>query len=398
MLLRSFVACCAALACTARAQALEFTPQEIATDLTIGYAVSLHDVNADGARDIVVVDADRVLWYENPSWTPHVILQGTSERDNVCLDAYDLDGDGRLEFALGAAWRPADTQTGGTLQWLSPGADPTSPYELHPLSSEPTLHRLRWADLDGDGRQELVVVPLFGRGTTGPHYAEHPLRILAYRVPEHPRTDPWPVEVLSEELHVAHNFWPTDFDRDGRLDLLVASFEGVSLLQRGDSGWTHTLLGAGNQETSPNRGASEVKHGRLADEQDYIATIEPWHGFQVVVYTKPAALGELWTRRVLDDQLQWGHAVWCVDLDGDPDEELVIGVRDDASESTRCGVRIFDPQDAAGGAWERTLLDAGGVHVEDLTAGDLDNDGDADLVAVGRKSHNVRIYWNETAR
>jgi hypothetical protein len=33
--------------------------------------------------------------------------------------------------------------------------------------------------------------------------------------------------------------------------------------------------------------------------------------------------------------------------------------------------------------------------VEDLTAADLDGDGRIDLIAVGRKTKNLRVYWNE---
>jgi hypothetical protein len=33
--------------------------------------------------------------------------------------------------------------------------------------------------------------------------------------------------------------------------------------------------------------------------------------------------------------------------------------------------------------------------VEDLATGDFDNDGDVDIVAVGRSTHNAVIYWNE---
>jgi hypothetical protein len=108
----------------------------------------------------------------------------------------------------------------------------------------------------------------------------------------------------------------------------------------------------------------------------------------------------------LDDELAWGHAVSCANLDNDPDEELIIGVRDQKSAEHRRGVRIYDPQLASAAAgtehirgdeidWRRHLLDPGGVAVEDLAAADLDGDGDTDIVAAGRATKNVRIYWNE---
>ena len=41
-------------------------------------------------------------------------------------------------------------------------------------------------------------------------------------------------------------------------------------------------------------------------------------------------------------------------------------------------------------------VDPGGVAVEDLAAGDLNGDGKIDIVAVGRATLNVRVYWNES--
>jgi len=366
--------------------------EEIERELGVGYAVRLVDVNADDRRDIVVVDTTRVVWYENPSWRRHTIIEGQTEPDNVCIAAHDIDGDGRIDFALGAAWKPF--QPFGTIQWLTRGPQGEE-WTVHSIGEEATVHRMNWADLDGDGRQELVVVPLVGRGATGPLFNERPIRILAYAIPEHPVAGPWTPQVVNEELYVAHNFQPTDLDRDGRTDLLVASFEGVSWLARGDDGvWARSLLGQGNQETSPNRGASEIKLGRLADGADYIATIEPWHGFQVVVYTRPDDPAELWKRTVVDEELKWGHAVWCANLDADEDEELMIGVRDNHSGTSLCGLRIYDPVDGGAG-WRRQIVDAGGVAIEDLAAADLNDDGRTDVVAVGRATRNVRIYWNE---
>ena len=97
---------------------------------------------------------------------------------------------------------------------------------------------------------------------------------------------------------------------------------------------------------------------------------------------------------MLDNQLLWGHAVWCSDLDGDGDDELVIGVRDPLPGKAQSGVRVYKATDAAGEMWEKKELDPGGVAVEDLAVADLNGDGRPDIVAVGRKTGNVRIYWN----
>jgi hypothetical protein len=387
------------LVASTQAGPIKLRPQEIAHDLTVGYAVNLCDVNGDKKTDIVVVDSDRVLWYENPTWQPHLIIKDQTKRDNVCIAPYDIDGDGKLDFALGADWRPSDTKTGGTIQWLKRPASLDQLWQVIPISEEPTTHRMRWIDVDADGRSELVNVPLMGRNTTKPDFAEAGVRVQAFKIPANPAQDPWPLTVLNDELHVTHNCWPTDLDRAGRTDILITSFEGVNLLRRSPAGaWQRTRIGVGNQTSSPNRGASEIKHGKLRGGADYIATIEPWHGFEVVVYTRPESKdpAALWQRHVLDDQLQWGHAVWCADLDGDGDEELLIGVRDDKNEQIRCGLRIYDPQDPQGRTWERTLYDQGAVAIEDHAATDLNGDGKIDIVASGRKTKNVRIYWNET--
>jgi hypothetical protein len=380
----------------------KFKTQEIDKSLGVGYAVSLADVNEDERPDIVVVDTERVVWFENPSWKLHTLIAGQTRPHNVCIAPNDIDGDGKLDFALGADWRPFDTKTGGTIQWLGRQDDPEAKWTVYPIGMEPTVHRMQWADLDNDGRKELIVVPLMGRDTTPPNFAENPLRILSFKVPADPAKDTWQPDVISEQLHVAHNLCPTDLDRDGKTDLLVASFEGVTWLRRENDGkFSHHRLGEGNQQTSPNRGSSEIKHGTLA-AGDYIATIEPWHGFQVVVYLPPEGsmpggpppTDKLWQRKLLDEQLQWGHAVWCANLDDDEDQELIIGVRDTKNADNPCGLRIYDPS-GSGADWNRQLIDPTGVAVEDAAAGDLDGDGRVDLVAVGRATKNVRIYWNQ---
>jgi hypothetical protein len=378
-----------------------FRVQEIETGLKVGYAVLLVDLNADGKKDIVVVDTNRVVWYENPTWKRRTIIQGQTKPDNVCITAYDIDGDGQLDLALGADWKPFDTNDGGTIQWLRRGKTLDDPWTLYPIATEPTVHRMRFADLDGSGRASLVVCPLMGRGSSAKNnwIDGVPVRVLAYGIPHDPTRDRWVPQVIDQGLHVVHNFWPVLSARGPGQDILAASYEGVTLLSRETpEKWARQHLADGNQANPKgNRGASEIKQGRLKGDRRFIATIEPWHGHQVVVYTPPDRPGELWQRHVVDEKLRWGHAVWCADLDGDGDDELIIGVRDNLSEQPqeRRGVRIYKAVDGEGKRWARHIIEAGGVAVEDLAVADLDNDGRPDIVAVGRQTGNVRIYWNQ---
>src|SRR5260370_14194587 len=95
-----------------------FRMKEIYKGFEVGYAVKLVDVNGDGKPDIVVVDSKRVVWHENPTWKMRTIIKGQTQPDNVCIAAFDIDGDDQIDFALGAGWNPGNTLAGGTPPWL----------------------------------------------------------------------------------------------------------------------------------------------------------------------------------------------------------------------------------------------------------------------------------------
>ncbi len=380
-----------------------FKMQEIATDLTVGYAVIVADVNEDGKPDIVVVDSKRVVWYENPTWKCRTIISGKTKPDNVCITATDIDGDGHLDFVLGADWAPFNTKTGGTLQWLKRGKTLDEEWSIHPIAEEPTVHRVRMADIDGSGKKAIVLMPLMGRESSkeANWMNGRPVRVLAYPIPKDPIKGPWTPIVLNEELHVCHNFWPFQTTKGKPDDILLAAYEGVFVLHNEEGKWTAVKKGAGDQTNAKgNRGASEIKHGEMKDEAGYVPTVEPWHGNEIVVYPVGSSDKEgLWKRVVIDDHLRWGHGVWCADLDGDGDDELVIGVRDNPAKgdtfTEKCGVRLYKALDKSRTKWARHMLDDGGIAVEDLTVADLNGDGKPDIIAVGRKTGNARIYWNQ---
>jgi FG-GAP-like repeat/FG-GAP repeat len=361
---------------------LVFRAEQIAADFGVGYAVTTGDVNGDGRTDVVAINATDLVWFEAPSWQKRVILTGVTARDNVTLALNDIDRDKRLDVALGAGWQPTNTSSGGTLQWVgraAPGAD--APWEMHPISEEPTLHRIRWADVDGDGSRDLVVVPLHGRGTKGPDWQGQGARILIFHPPTSPAKEPWPMEVADDTMHIVHNFLPVNMDDDPQDEILTASREGVHVLDRNAKGvWSRTLIGEG----SPG----EIKLGRVSGRR-MLATVEPWHGASVVIYAEKPGM---WSRTVVESALTGGHALGWADFDGDGSDELAVGWRD-----AKPGVAVY-AVDREGALRSKTMVDDAGMATEDLTIADLNGDKQPDIVASGRATHNVKIYWNETRK
>ena len=377
----------AAIAVTASASArqaappaLRFRAEQIATDFGVGYAVATGDVNGDRRTDILAISGTDLVWFEAPSWQKRVMISGATPRDNVCFAAHDIDRDGRLDVALGASWQPSNTTGGGTLHWVrQPASGGDTTWELHAIGEEPTLHRIRWADVDGDGTQELIVTPLHGRGTKGPEWQGQGARILVFRPPQNPQRDAWKADVVDDTLHILHNFIAANMDADPQEEILTASREGVTLFNRGaDGAWTRTLIGEG----SPG----EIKLGRVSGRR-MLATVEPWHGRSVAIYAEQPGM---WARTVIESEIAGGHALGWADFDGDGSDDLAVGWRDKPP-----GVAVYTVG-RQGARLAKTMIDEGGMAAEDLVVADLNGDKQPDIVASGRATRNVKIYWNET--
>jgi hypothetical protein len=344
------------------------------------YAVTTADVDNDGKRDIVAVTENRVLWYQNPSWKMHVIIEDQTPLDNVCIAPLDIDGDGNIDFALGAGW----TKT-GTLHWLTRGSSLDEKWTVHSIGEEKWTHRMRFADVLSTGKPQLVVSPL--NATVGDG-----VRLTAFEIPADPRKDRWPSTVLNAELNRMHNHWHIDFDGNAVLDTLTSSREGVNMVRRTVGGWQRTRLGAGVTAGELNQnGAGEIKVGTLATGRRFITTVEPMHGHSVAVYTAPAkdSADGLWVRHVIDTGFKRGHALWTADIDGDGSDEIAFGHSDTPDTF---GVIVYNCTSEDGSVWAKYVVDTGGMATEDLIVEDLTGDGKPDIVAGGRATHNVKLY------
>jgi hypothetical protein len=294
------------------------------------YAVIAADVDGDRRPDVVAVTENRVVWYQNPDWTPRVIVADQVERDHVCIAPLDLDGDGQLEFALGAGW--LNNRHLGSLYWLKRRESLDQPWQAHRLGEESWTHRIRFGDLLGTGTPQLVVSPLNKSVATG-------ARLLAFQVPSRESLkNPWQATPIDTSLNAIHAHWVGDLDGDQHSDMVTASQEGVHWFRRGTGGqFSKTLISRGlpgDPPTAQKTGAGEIRPGRLRDGRRILATVEPMHGTHVVLYISPAgfpvgeSLSGTWQRLVLDDSLVRGHAIWPADLDGDGQDEIVVGHSD----------------------------------------------------------------------
>jgi len=357
-----------------------------------GYQIAVADMNGDGRPDILALSTrtGRVVWYENPGWKEHPII--TSLPDPISLAPVS----GAREIALATDFALSNSTSGGRV-WLL-HRPPADSGEWVPEESDaiPTSHRLKWADLDGDGQLELVNAPLLGYGAKAPDYAV-PAPFVWYQR----EGGKWQRHVIDETLRLLHGFAVVRWDGDKRDSLLTASAEGVYLFQSSGRAagmkWSKTLLGDGgaaaaqpatpaSQPATPRTGASEVCLGRLGKRR-FIATIEPWHGNQVAVYLETAA--KPWSRQVLDAGFNNGHALACGDLNGDGRDEIVAGYRGKGSS-----LYTYFAEDADGRQWRRIPIDEGDMAASGCVIVDVNGDGRPDIVAIGASSGNVKWYEN----
>jgi hypothetical protein len=356
--------------------------EEIDT-IQIGYGLQMADVNGDGKTDIVLADKSTVQWYENPKWTKHVIARNLTKRDNVCVTARDIDGDGKCEIAVGGQWNYRESVKDGAVFYLIPPEDrrqPWTPVELH---HEPSVHRMHW--VKGKGNQfRLVVKPLRGRGSVDGDGAG--IRVLEYSRPSDPKTE-WKYDVICDFIHLSHNFNPVNWDDDEEEELIIAGKEGVWHFDNQQGQW------AAQQLTS--NFAGEIRDGKLPGGKRFIVTIEPMHGSKSAVYVEPDKQGEPWQLvKVLDEALKDGHALACADYLGVGSDQIVVGWRAMNAPGVP-GIKLFTPLDDEGTKWRESRLSAENVAVEDIKAADLNGDGKVDIVAAARQTKNLVIFFND---
>ncbi len=356
-----------------------FDPQILDTTVAIGYGLAIGDVDGDRKPDILLADKKQFVWYRNGDWKRFVMVEDLTTSDNVCIAARDIDGDGKVEVAVGAQWNPSetsDTLTSGSVHYLIRPEDPTqkwTPVELH---HEPTIHRMKWVRT-GQDTYQLVVVPLHGRGNKNGE-GEF-VKIYAYERPA-ASDGVWKYSLVDASMHMTHNFDVVDVGGASEV-LWIGSKEGMQAFEfKKGQGWRPS------ERQIRDRGFGEVRRTGVRGNMA-LAAISPMHGNELRIYSSDGKSSTLLTA-----DLNQGHALACADLLGSGSDQLVVGWREPNSEK-KVGIKMYVHE---GRAWRDYWIDDNGMACEDLQLADLDGDGKKDIIAAGRATHNLKVYWNRT--
>jgi hypothetical protein len=203
--------------------------QVVLGDQGSGHGYAFGDLNGDGREDVLVETG----WYERPDGDP--LAKPWKFHPETALPhpscpflVVDLTGDGRSDILWGKAhdfglywWEQGEPKPGGTTTWSEHLID----------DSWSQVHCLVWADLDGDGRCELI---------TGKRVRGHAGKDPGGRDPECLFYYTWDPSVREFTRHVISPFGGgvgtgmqicvEDLNADGRLDIAVAGKTGTWLL------------------------------------------------------------------------------------------------------------------------------------------------------------------------
>lgn len=288
------------------------------------------------------------------------------------LTAVDVDADGDLDLTTADArvnnllWHENDGQGGLTLHVIGEN-DPGY------------LERHDWGDINGDGKLDVVIVL---------NKIGHVLWFEQGDSPKDPKS--WTRHVISTEFLRAYDVELADLDRDGDLDVAASAYTGDCFSWFENPGQ--------DAVAKPWKQHQFDKAAEIANTRTVVAADFNQDGKLDLLGTGTFGHKSLWyentgepaekmlRRHVVDDQMLTPTHGHPVDLDGDGDLDFVMagGMRGDVNDTRSNQAAWYENLGSDGSKLEWKKHKVGYVPFGcEAVAGDLDSDGDLDVIASG---------------
>lgn len=356
----------------------------VTIDLALASGMEVADFDGDGDLDIavgrteedVVGDSDgRIEWLEGDGtpvdggWSAHLLEAWHDEESYESFVASDLDGDGDLDLVLDAD--VTDGFSSHVLWYENDGTPDAGEWPRRTIQgsiSPVATDGCAVGDVDGDGDPDVAV-----NANSNVYY---------YESDGTPADGGW-VRRTVEASPSIHALDLADLDRDGRLDIVVDSSWFENDGSPGNGPWiAHPLTTSFHfrQAIADLDGDGDPD---LAD-----ATLD--HSLEVVEDLEIHRSPRFPVATSVDSAVTAAFDVVAVDLDGDGDLDLVS-----ASEADDRIVFHRSDGTPADGGWTNVSVALGVDGARAVAAGDLDRDGDVDLVSAAYNENTVAWYESD---